>query len=71
MKREEGKEKREEGRVHETERLALAERCRCARGGRVLLLKKFTRKRQKKALRYSIGKLKSYICLHAHFGLNA
>ena len=25
----------------------------------------------KKALRYSIGKLKSYICLHAHFGLNA
>ena len=37
----------------------------------VLLLKKFTRKRQKKALRYSIGKLKSYICLHAHFGLNA
>lgn len=39
--------------------------------GVMLLLKKFTRKRQKKALRYSIGKLKSYICLHAHFGLNA
>ena len=37
----------------------------------LLLLKKFTRKSQKKALRYSIGKLKSYICLPLLFGLNA
>ena len=38
MKREEGKEKREEGRVHETERLALAVGFRCARGGRVAIM---------------------------------